>query len=448
MNHPGRLTAFVLAVAAAAGVALALPPTWTYPHTDWLIAAITFTVFGLLLEFVEVPLPHNGTLSVSGVAHVAMVLIVPPPFAAISVGVAVLAHQAALRQSPLKALFNVANHVLAVSLAGLVAGTLGSPAQVLVSAPLPLGYTVAVAAAAVYYTVNVGLTALVVSLATGRRLRYVMRANNRSTLLPDLGSHALGALVAASWYAMPAWIPLLAVPTAVIARTLRIIRRLERETVQAIETLADSIDDRDATTFQHSHRTAEYAVALANAMDLDDELVDLIASAARVHDLGKMGVTDRILQKPASLGPDEETVMRQHPEIGARILGNYELYRRGVELVRAHHERWDGQGYPDGLAGERIPLGARVIAVADAFDAMTSDRPYRAALSPGTALEELRRGAGSQWDPVVVAHFVRLLTDPSAEIPATMAHLRVSRPIDAAAGPIPLPVLAPLREAS
>jgi HD-GYP domain-containing protein (c-di-GMP phosphodiesterase class II) len=136
---------------------------------------------------------------------------------------------------------------------------------------------------------------------------------------------------------------------------------------------------------------------------------DAIIAAARIHDLGKVATSDHILRKPGCLTDDEFAVIQRHPVDGSEILRHLTPYRHIVEIVRHHHERGDGRGYPDGLAGEAIPFGARVIAVADTYDAMTTDRPYRRALSHEEALAELQRGAGTQFDPVVVAAFERAL---------------------------------------
>lgn len=429
MGTPARIRLVVGATTGLALISLALPPQWSASWTAWAPPVLLLALSGLILEFVEVPTPYNGTLSVSGVAHVAIILLAPAPWGALVVGVAVLVHQVVIRKDPSKLIFNVANHVATVSVATFAVGLIGPPQELLTSRAVSLGYVAALVAALTYYVVNVGLTTVVVTIATGRRFGYVLRTNNRSTILPDLAAETLGVLLAASVYLMPAWVVLLGLPTAVIARSLQIIRRLERETIEAVETLADSIDDRDPTTYHHSERVSLYALALARAMDVDDGLVDLIGLAARVHDLGKMGVTDAVLMKPGALTAVEADRMHEHPEIGARILRRYQLYQNGAELVRAHHERWDGGGYPDGLAGEKIPLGARIIAVADGFDAMTSDRPYRTGMHPLTAVDELRHGAGSQWDPVAVAHFVRLLTDRAAELPDTVALRRLRQPV-------------------
>jgi len=128
--------------------------------------------------------------------------------------------------------------------------------------------------------------------------------------------------------------------------------------------------------------------------------------AARLHDLGKIGINDAILKKPGLLSPEERKDMERHSEIGASILGYFPLFSKGVAFLLHHHERYDGEGYPDGLKGERIPIGARIVAVIDAFDAMTTDRPYREALSLKRAWDVLKDGAGGQWDPTIVRVFM------------------------------------------
>ena len=134
---------------------------------------------------------------------------------------------------------------------------------------------------------------------------------------------------------------------------------------------------------------------------------EAIIAAAHVHDLGKVGAQDGSLKKPSALTPEERQEIQDHAAIGADIVSRLEIYRPSVETIRHHHERWDGSGYPDGLAGEQIPLGARIIAVADAFDAMTSERVYRPAMSAEAAFAELAKGEGTQFDPQIVALFAQ-----------------------------------------
>jgi ribonuclease P protein subunit RPR2 len=195
---------------------------------------------------------------------------------------------------------------------------------------------------------------------------------------------------------------------ASIARTERRQRQLlqdaYRETAMA---LADAVDVRDRATGLHALRVRRYALGLAEAVDpslLGDASLEY---GFLLHDVGKIGISDQILLKAGPLTPEERELVHAHPTIGAQILRNVSMLQGGgLDVVRHHHERWDGAGYPDGLAGEQIPLSARIFAVADTLDAMTSDRPYRAALDWADAIEEIQAQSGRQFDPGVVQAFV------------------------------------------
>jgi ribonuclease P protein subunit RPR2 len=176
-----------------------------------------------------------------------------------------------------------------------------------------------------------------------------------------------------------------------------------RETVLA---LASALESKDTGTRAHSQRVQRYAVELARGVDPALVEDDSVEYGFLLHDVGKIGIPDRILQKPAPLTPEERALIETHPILGEQVLGNVAfLHGNGLSVVRHHHERWDGNGYPDGLAGTEIPLGARVFAVADALDVMTSDRPYRRARRWEEAAREIRDEAGRQFDPAVVQAF-------------------------------------------
>jgi response regulator RpfG family c-di-GMP phosphodiesterase len=176
-----------------------------------------------------------------------------------------------------------------------------------------------------------------------------------------------------------------------------------------LEALGSALDTRDIGTEAHSRRVHGYALATAREYGLVDDvgMTDL-AHGVLLHDIGKIGIPDAILLKPGPLTPDEWKIMRTHPEVGARLIENIAFLRGAVPVVRHHHERWDGTGYPYALRGKEIPLGARIFAVVDAFDAMTADRPYSKAISFDAARAEIMRCSGSHFDPDVVGCFMRV----------------------------------------
>ena len=182
-------------------------------------------------------------------------------------------------------------------------------------------------------------------------------------------------------------------------------RRRARDGTQVRDVLMQALRERRPDLDEHIGGVAALANAVARRFDLNSEQVDEVTKAAELHDIGKMAVPDAILEKPASLDERERAMIKQHTVVGERILAVAPALRKIGKLVRYSHERWDGAGYPDRLAGEEIPLGARIIAVCDAFDAMTTNRPYQPAIPLDDALEELRRCAGTQFDPDVVELF-------------------------------------------
>ncbi len=191
---------------------------------------------------------------------------------------------------------------------------------------------------------------------------------------------------------------------------LEMSRRLQETYHGTLEALVTALDARDRETKGHSSRVAAYTMDMARVLGVAEgspEWLD-IQRAALLHDVGKIGVTDFILHKPGPLSPQEWQEMRRHPHIGYEMLKEVTFLRPAAEIVYAHHERYDGKGYPRGLKGDEIPLGARIFAVADTFDAMTSDRPYRRALPPETAREEILRNSSAQFDPQVVEAFLQV----------------------------------------
>jgi putative nucleotidyltransferase with HDIG domain len=186
------------------------------------------------------------------------------------------------------------------------------------------------------------------------------------------------------------------------------LEQLERSYDDTLEALGGALDLKDAETEGHCKRVTAFTIAIAKAMDVEPGQLPQIARAAFLHDIGKMAIPDLILRKPGPLTPDERDIMRTHCEIGYKMLLRIPFLSEAAEIVLSHQEFYDGSGYPRGLRGEKIPLGARIFAVADAVDAMLSDRPYRKALGVDHARQEVKRCSGTQFDPKVVEVFLSL----------------------------------------
>jgi putative two-component system response regulator len=197
----------------------------------------------------------------------------------------------------------------------------------------------------------------------------------------------------------------------IVEQRTRELRAAQRE---VLERLALAAEFRDDATGSHTRRVGVLSGRIAECLEFPADFVEAIASAAQLHDLGKIGIPDQLLLKPGSLSEEEFDILRQHTVIGAQILSGCQepVLAMAREIALTHHERWDGCGYPSRLAGEAIPITGRIVAVADSFDAMTSDRTYRAALPEDEALREIERHAGTQFDPTIANAFLGLMRDP------------------------------------
>jgi HD-GYP domain-containing protein (c-di-GMP phosphodiesterase class II) len=194
-------------------------------------------------------------------------------------------------------------------------------------------------------------------------------------------------------------------------------RRLQHAIFQSLLGLANALEAKDSYTRGHSERVASLARRLALAAGVPPAGADIIAQAGLLHDLGKIGIPEQVLRKPGPLTAEEWEVMRRHPIVGAQIVAPLEFFADGAIIVRHHHERHDGSGYPDGLRGELIPLGARIVAVADVYDALTSDRPYRPRLSRADTVRQLRKEAGRTLDAHLTTLCIQVTDDAPAEHP-------------------------------
>src|SRR6267143_1453408 len=272
------------------------------------------------------------------------------------------------------------------------------------------------AAGVARYLTQTALVDIAVALQMKRRPFASWWTLHRRELAQMTGLYLLGAIAAVSADRQPLALVLFAVPMVAMLITLRDSARVREQTRSAILELADLIDLRDPYTHGHSQRVAALAERLARRLKLQYSQVELIRDAARVHDIGKIGTNDIVLLKAGPLDADEQAEMRRHVEIGHRLLRRLPEFWEGAELVLSHHERHDGKGYPRGLEGDELPLEVSVISVADTYDAMTSDRPYRRGMAWDQVRSELQRCRGTQWREIAVDAFIAMIEDERREV--------------------------------
>jgi putative nucleotidyltransferase with HDIG domain len=237
---------------------------------------------------------------------------------------------------------------------------------------------------------------LCVPLTVKNRIIGVMEAiNNRDKDSFDLDNQYLFELFASQ--------------AAIAIDNAQMFKNLREAYLGAINSLTEAINAKDHYTAGHVTRVGEYALAIAKQMSLDEETLEVIQEAAQLHDVGKIGIPETVLNKPGKLTDEEFALMRSHSAMSARIVQPIGLSPRIIDAIRHHHERIDGRGYPDGLTGEALSLEAKILCVADTYDAMVTDRPYRQGLSREVAIAELKKFSGTQFDAAVVESFLKFL---------------------------------------
>ena len=272
---------------------------------------------------------------------------------------------------------------------------------------------------AAYFVINTGLTATAVALSSGRRILATWREHYWSLLPSYLAGASVALLLVLAFRevhftAITLILPLLLICYLTLRSSFgrledakRHVEELNRLLLSTVETLATAIDAKDEVTHDHVRRVQRGTMALARVLGVTDALtLQALEAAALLHDTGKIAVPEHILNKPGRLTPAEFEKMKRHAPVGAEILSSIEFPYPVVPIVRHHHENWDGTGYPDGLKGEEIPLGARILSVVDCFDALTSDRPYRRRMTDAQALAIVRERRGVMYDPAVVDAFM------------------------------------------
>ncbi len=373
-----------------------------------LLGPILMGVCTLIAELFPVRLSEEGTVSVAAALDFAAVLLFPPQVAILLVSVAAGVSDIVGRVPRVRVLFNTAQLAIAAALAASVYA-LGPVGAFYFQTHAVWGLV----SGLIFLFTNSVLTCTVIALIQGDRPIEVWFQGNREMLFHDLALYPIGMLVAFVYLHDASALLLFCLPMIIIYVSFRNSVLVRQQSRAVLETLADIIDRRDPYTAEHSRRVAVYATAIAREMGLGEQQRQLVQSIARIHDLGKITWRDDILFKAGRLTEEEMEMVREHPVTGAQLLEGLTNYQRGIPTIRHHHEWVDGSGYPDGLSHEEIPISARILAVADAYDAMTSDRPYRSALSQEEALRRLVDGSGTQFDPLVVEAFLKWIATDS-----------------------------------
>jgi len=382
----------------------------------------TIAIFALMVALADlfpIAMPGEfGEVTVSTAVFVASVILFGPQVAIWIAFLGTLAGEFCYRLVILKRPWNRVpfNVSLAVILLGTVSAVYylvaDTPPTYLNSLRDLLALTLA---GLVYYTLGDLLVSVVIALDQGFPVLTVWRIALRDAAWHNLTMIPLGAIFALLWTVSPWSIALALLPLLTVRRSMALVRESLEQTRQALIALADTIDARDSSTYQHSQRVAEYAEMTARQMGLPYDELELIVTSARLHDLGKIGMDNVTLYKPGPLSNEERMAFQRHPSIGESLVGYFPAFGVGRGIVRHHHEHFDGRGYPNGKKGEEIPLGSRILAVADAYDAMTSDRPYRSAMSNETAIARLKTASGTQFDPQVVEALLTALAKKEEE---------------------------------
>jgi putative nucleotidyltransferase with HDIG domain len=315
-----------------------------------------------------------------------------------------------------KVLFNRGQLALSAGMAGLVYVLLGGVPGVLDlnwSLVLPLA-----ACGLTYFVVNLTAVVLAMAIAQGVSIRDMWLTNFRWVIPQYVLLTPLAVFLAYVYKLTHVFGALMFMAPFLAARySMQLYQDMRQDYLSTISALIQAVEAKDPYTRGHSEAVRRYTLQIAKEMRLAADVTERLEYASLLHDIGKIGVAESILRKPGRLTDEEYMEIKAHPAIGANIVQKLRLLGQEAGTVRSHHEWANGRGYPDGLTADRIPLGARIIAVADAYDAMTSDRPYRRTMSRTEAIAELRRCSGSQFDPAVVDAMIRSLARQEAARP-------------------------------
>ena len=379
-----------------------------YAISDYTLL-IVFSVLSALAETFLIPLPKVGAVSVSFALNFSAILLTNPLSASLIAAFGMMFRcpyvdgkgRVHVFNNPLyKTVFNVSQYIISFGLAGIVYVSIAEKTNFIVIFFNPLA---GAATLFVYILFNTFFMSVLMSLLLNEKLFYIWKSNFFAMLINVVLVGLLGIVLAFAYYSYGlGGLLLFFIPLMFARYTFKLYLDMRKNYFETLNVLVRAIEASDPYTSGHSMRVSAYAVAIANQVGLPQGKIDLIKSAALLHDIGKIGIDKNILNKTGKLEKEEFEKIKAHPEIGATIIADLSYLTNISEIIRHHHERNDGKGYPDGLSHDDIPLETSILTVADSFDAMTTDRPYRGALSLESALQEIRDNGGSKYNPDIV----------------------------------------------
>jgi putative nucleotidyltransferase with HDIG domain len=391
---------------AAAGAATALVLQNPEFDPSFARAAASFGLISILAHLLSHKMTKETTGSLSFIPVLASAAVAPHWTTVAAVGISAVVEQLVVKRAPVKVIFNTAQQTFAIALAILAYRALGGQALTSISQS---GSISLFALFLVFFLVNSICVTGAIGITSGANSWKVWQKNTLGALPYDFLS--LPVILFFVWIYVEYKVTgafVLAVPLLGLRQLYKVNWQLEQTNRELLELMVAAIEARDPYTSGHSRRVAEKTRVIATALGLREKDIERMVAAALLHDVGKIHeIFGPILSKPGRLSPEEQVIMRTHPVKSAELAATVTQLTDVVPLIRHHHENWDGTGYPDGLKGESIPLGSRIIMFADTIDAMTTDRPYRAALDAPAVRKELLRFRGTQFDPTICDALLR-----------------------------------------
>lgn len=384
-----------------AGLAFFVYLTRDFPTNHWRDIFL-FVCLIILADSAQISLPRGGaSIYASSPIDLAGIMLFGPAVMAVIEGIATLITEVVLQRRPfMKVIFNVPLLVMTVGVSGLVYKAFGSLGAI----DSPLFLVPLTAAGVVYYLFNTWAVSLVISLsdADGRNPLHVWRQNYMWNFFHILAFLPVAAIIALLYANSGVWtIALFIIPLFLARYSFQLYLDMREAHINTVAALTSALDASDPFTHGHSFRVSRYALRIARAMGMSSRDLEMLEYAGLLHDIGKIAVQNDVLLKVGPLTEEEWRSLKSHPNVGADIVDQLKFLREASDVIRSHHERPDGNGYPRGLKGDDVPLAARILNVVDAFDAMTSDRPYRKALPIERVIKELETYKGKQFDEQV-----------------------------------------------